>query len=151
MNFTATVLATAAVALILIAKLQSAPEPGADFGDTFAVSSAPTIDQTTVGSIRETTGTPSAVRLIDLRSGASCKVAAPKPDTGALEPAPLGPECAASPDLARVSQWRSSGDGTLVMADATGRTIMRFMPGDGVLFESVYPRDAMVTIVPARG
>ena len=151
MNFTATVLGTAAAALPLIAKLQAAPEPGIDLGNTLAGTNVLPLDQTVVGSVKPAAGEPSAVRLIDLRSGASCKVAGREPTAQAFEPAPLGPDCASSPDLSRVSQWRATGDGMLVMADTHGETVLRFMPGDGVLFESVYPRDALVTIVPARG
>ncbi|TFF22910.1 hypothetical protein E3C22_10670 [Jiella endophytica] len=150
MNFTATVLGTAAAALLVIAKLQAAPEPGRDLGNSFAGTNVVSLDRTTTGSIRETGATPAAVRLIDLRSGASCKVAGSQPAPGGFEPVPLGTDCAASPELSKVSQWRATGDGTLEMADAKGRTVMRFMPGDGVLYESVYPRDALVTIVPAR-
>ena len=60
------------------------------------------------------------------------------------------PNCNSS-KLSRVSQWRADSDGTLEMADHEGQTVMRFMPGDGVLYESVYPADSLVTIVPARG
>ncbi|MBP0615858.1 hypothetical protein [Jiella mangrovi] len=145
MNFTATVLATATAALLVIAKLQSAPEPGADLDNVVS------LDQQTVGSIRPADTANGAVRVIDLRSGSSCKVTAGRPSAGAFKPAPLGRDCATSPDLSRVAQWRSTGDGSLVMADAHGRTVMRFMPGDGVLYESVYPSDALITIVPAKG
>ena len=50
-----------------------------------------------------------------------------------------------------MTKWRAVDDGSLEMADAQGRTVLRFIPGDGVLYESVYPANAMVTIVPARG
>jgi len=63
---------------------------------------------------------------------------------------PMGPDCAASPELARVAYWKTTDDGTLIMADSGGATVLQFIPGDGVLFESVYPSNALITIVPAR-
>ncbi|MBO0906376.1 hypothetical protein [Jiella sonneratiae] len=150
MNFTATVLGTAVAALMIIAKLQAAPEPGANLGNVLGGTKVASLDPSVVGSIRAEDDRSAAMRLIDLRSGTSCKVAGVRPSTGGFEPAPIGPDCATSPELARVSQWRAGKDGTLVLADVHGRTVMRFMPGDGVLYESVYPADAIVTIVPAR-
>lgn len=92
-----------------------------------------------------------AIRLIDLRNGSTCRIAAPAASDTAFRRMPVGPDCASSPDLARVALWRQTSDGALVMADARGHTVLEFQPGDGVLFESVYPADALITIVPARG
>ncbi|NDW04910.1 hypothetical protein [Jiella pacifica] len=150
MNFTATVLGTGVAALVLVAKLQAAPEPGASLGAPLLGPGVVTVDPTIVGSVRPSDAKPSAMRLIDLRSGESCKILGGQPSSGAFEPAPLLPDCSSS-QISRVSQWRAESDGTLEMADTHGETVMRFMPGDGVLYESVYPSDALVTIVPARG
>ncbi len=89
------------------------------------------------------------VRLIDLRNGASCKVNAAI-DIDGPHRMPMGPACAKSPDLARVAYWETKHDGTLVMTDHQGETVLEFMPGDGVLYESVYPNNALITIVAAR-
>ncbi|MBO0661592.1 hypothetical protein LQ948_03305 [Jiella sp. MQZ9-1] len=151
MNFTATVLGTAAAALLLIAQLQAAPEHSLELGDANAGVTVTNLNAEHVGAIQPRAGHANAVRLIDLRSGASCKVAGKAPKGQGFAPAPMGPDCANSPALAKVSQWRANHDGTLDMADASGRTVLRFMPGDGVLYESVYPQNEFVTIVPARG
>lgn len=150
MNFTATVLGTGFAALVVVAQLQAAPEPGASLGTPLLGSGLVTVDPTVVGSVQVGNTKPSAMRLIDLRSGESCKILGSQPDSDTFEPAPLLPDCNSS-ELSRVSQWRAESDGTLEMADTHGETVMRFMPGDGVLYESVYPSDALVTIVPARG
>lgn len=144
MNFTAAVLGTAFAALMLTAKLQAAPEVGSELPVTTLPAEAKAVAPASAS-------TPAAMRLIDLRSGASCKIASAEPTKGALAPVPTSPECAQSAELRRISQWRSTQDGMLVMADDTGRTVLRFIPGDGVLFESVYPTNSVVTIVPARG
>ena len=150
MNFTATVLGTGVAALVLVVKLQAAPEPGASLGAPLLGQGLVTVDPTMVGSVQTSDARPAAMRLIDLRSGESCKILGSQPKSDTFEPAPLLPDCNSS-KLSRVSQWRADNDGTLEMADTHGETVMRFMPGDGVLFESVYPSDALVTIVPARG
>ncbi|MCP3056464.1 hypothetical protein [Aurantimonas marianensis] len=147
MNFAVTAFGAGIAASVFVAGLQGAPvtatEPVA--GVTTLAATAP------VSSAVSDTPRLNAVRVIDLRSGATCKIAArPNLEAGFAD-APVGPDCAGSPTLQSVSQWRSSRDGTLEMADSEGRTLMRFMPGDGVLFESIYPSDALVTIVPARG
>ncbi|MBB3935664.1 hypothetical protein [Aureimonas phyllosphaerae] len=91
-----------------------------------------------------------AVRLIDLRNGATCKIAGPADAAAGFRRAPIGPDCAASPELARVAYWKTTGDGSLIMADGGGETVLEFIPGDGVLYESIYPSNALITIVPAR-
>ena len=102
-------------------------------------------------SIPTETAAPQAetVRLIDLRNGATCKVNASMDEDGPQR-LPIGPACAKSPDLARVAYWETKDDGSLVMTDHQGETVLEFMPGDGVLFESVYPNNALITIVAAR-
>lgn len=93
---------------------------------------------------------PDTVRLIDLRNGASCKIAGPADAAEGVARMPIGPACAKSPELSRVAYWQAKADGSLVMTDREGETVLEFMPGDGVLYESVYPDNALVTIVPAR-
>jgi hypothetical protein len=92
----------------------------------------------------------SALRFIDLRNGTTCKVAAPAHANGDWGRIPMGPGCLASADLAKASWWRKGVNGTLVMADEQGRTVLEFSPGDGVLYESVYPASALITVVPAK-
>ena len=150
MNFVATVLGTAVTATVIVSHMQGAPAYTLDhFGRSDMVDGM--ITGSTVPAAMPATTPPPAVRLIDLRSGASCRAANPSHLGPAFSPAPLGPSCAGSPDLRNVSQWRATKDGTLEMADSDGRTVIRFMPGDGVLYESIYPKSALVTIVPARG
>ncbi|BDA86064.1 hypothetical protein Sa4125_36060 [Aureimonas sp. SA4125] len=93
---------------------------------------------------------PGAMRLIDLKTGATCKVAKPDPDARDFHPVPFGPDCIRSPGLSRVSLWRSTDEGALIMADSGGGTILEFAPGDGVLYESIYPANQLITIVPAK-
>ena len=92
-----------------------------------------------------------ALRFIDLRDGASCKVPEPTGVDGSWQRIAMGPECASSSDLSKAAYWRVGADGTLLMADDTGRTVLEFLPGDGVLYESVYPNTALITVVPAKG
>ncbi|MCB8837065.1 hypothetical protein [Aurantimonas sp. VKM B-3413] len=150
MNFSAIVLGSGLAAVMLVAHLHGEPLPA---GDTRASSSM--IDPMIVGSNKPAqaaapSGPAKAIRLIDLRSGATCKMANPDNLGDNYRPAPIGPDCAGSPELKSVVQWRSTSDGSLEMADVTGRTVLRFMPGDGVLYESVYPAQTLITIVPAR-
>ncbi|WP_182085009.1 hypothetical protein [Aureimonas sp. ME7] len=103
------------------------------------------------GSVAPASHEPlAAVRLIDLRSGATCKLAGPAEADEGFRRIPVGPACASSPDLARVAYWKTMQDGSLIMADGGGETVLEFIPGDGVLYESVYPSNALITIVPAR-
>lgn len=147
MNFAATAFAAGIAASVLVAALQGAPVMA-----TGSVPGVTTIAPRATPPVAPAdTQRPNAVRLIDLRSGATCKIAASPNLEASFTKAPIGPDCAGSSPLQNVAQWRSSSDGLLEMADAEGRTLMRFMPGDGVLFESIYPSDALVTIVPARG
>ncbi|MEX6505273.1 hypothetical protein [Jiella sp. M17.18] len=151
MNFSAIVLGSGLAAVMLVSHLHGEPMP---IGDTRAAQSM--VDPMIVGS---TVPTPSpvsakpaaAIRLIDLRSGVTCKVASPAGLGDSFKPAPIGPDCAASPDMKDVAQWRSTKDGSLEMADAKGKTVLKFMPGDGVLYESIFPSQSLITIVPARG
>lgn len=99
----------------------------------------------------EGTKASGAVRLIDLKAGTTCKVARPSPETETFSAVRFAPDCTKSPGLARIAYWRSTADGSLILADNGGGTVLRFAPGDGVLYESVYPRNALITIVPARG
>ncbi|KQT66180.1 MULTISPECIES: hypothetical protein [unclassified Aureimonas] len=110
------------------------------------------LDAVETGSIGSATGTrPDGLRLIDLRSGTTCKADGAGSAGATFTDVPLGRDCKTSPSLSRIAQWRSGADGTLVMADRDGATILEFAPGDGVLYESVYPNDELITIVPARG
>lgn len=94
---------------------------------------------------------PDAMRLIDLRSGATCKLARPNTEARVFEPVPFGPDCMSSPSLARIAYWRSTEEGSLIMADRSGIRVLEFSPGDGVLYESVFPETELITIVPAKG
>ena len=162
MNFAAIAIGAGIAGALLVAYLQGPPLPV-----TAALTNTTVIDPTTTAAIapvrvpaititaNEAEPTddvePEAFRLIDLRSGATCKIANPGPLSASFAPAPIGPDCAGSAELSQVAKWRTDSDGSLEMANADGRTVLRFMPGDGVLYESIYPANAMVTIVPARG
>ena len=156
MNFAAIAIGAGIAGALLVAYLQGPPLPV-----TAQLQNTTVIDPTVTASIKPAAGVgaaataagtlPDAMRLIDLRSGATCKVANPGELGPGFTPAPLGPDCAGSPELSQVSQWRTDANGSLEMADAEGHPILRFVPGDGVLYESIYPATAMVTIVPAKG
>ena len=148
LNFAATVAGAGLAAIVLVANLQGAPLPkdettraGATLLDPMTITSIPAAPEQ-----RPT----EAIRLIDLRSGATCRMPYPHRLSESFSFAPVGPDCQGSPDLARVTKWRRTAEGYLEMADAGERPVLRFMPGDGVLYESVYPAQAIVTIVPAK-
>ncbi len=106
----------------------------------------------TTGAIapRPAADSAGAMRLIDLKTGATCKVSKPDPAARDFHPVPFGPDCIRSPGLSKVALWRSTDDGALIMADSGGGTVLEFAPGDGVLYESVYPTNQLITIVPAK-
>jgi len=146
MNFAAVALGVGLVGALFSASLQGSETASAE---SLVASMSPSDDVT--GSIGPSPKAPTAaVRLIDLRNGASCKLAGPTGVDDELRRMPIGPACAASPDLSRVAYWRTTADGSLIMADNSGATVLEFIPGDGVLYESVYPSNALITIVPAR-
>ena len=162
MNFVAIAIGAGIAGALLVAYVQGPPLPVTaaltnttviDPTTTAAVAPAraPSVSALTNGAAQTNALRPDAFRLIDLRSGATCKIANPGTLAGSFAPAPIGPDCAGSRELSQVTKWRADSDGSLEMADAEGRTVLRFMPGDGVLYESIYPANAMVTIVPARG
>lgn len=110
------------------------------------------LDAIETGSLAfETAASSNAIRLIDLTSGTSCKADTATPTGDTFSDVPFGRDCKNSPSLARISQWRSTETGSLIMADGDGATVLEFAPGDGVLYESVYPADQLITIVPVRG
>ncbi len=149
MRFAAITLGVGLAGLTLAANLQ--PELSVS-GDGLPADVVVVVDPTVTGAVAPAPSAvePDAVRLIDLRSGASCKTETP-PETHELRAAPLGPDCAGSPSLSRIVYWRATPGGSLIMADNSGRRVLEFAPGDGVLFESVYPASELITIVPARG
>lgn len=94
---------------------------------------------------------PAAIRLIDLKSGATCKMGRPAAGGGGrFAPVPFGPDCARLPGLARAAYWRLDADGGLIVADAGGDTVLTFAPREDILYESVYPATELITIVPAK-
>ncbi|MFD2236429.1 hypothetical protein [Aureimonas populi] len=145
MNFAAMVLSVGVAGAILAYNMQG---PAIAANETLVAAMRPSVEIT--GSIGATAAPANAIRLIDLRSGATCKMA--RPETGeSFTRVPLGPECAKAPQLAGVAYWRTTQEGSLIMADRGGQTVLEFVPGDGVLYESVFPSNELITIVPARG
>lgn len=162
MNFAAIAIGAGIAGALLVAYVQGPPLPvTADLTNTIVIdptttaaiepAGAASVSALSISAAPRNAGRPDAFRLIDLRSGATCRVANPGALGATFAPAPIGPDCDGSQELSQVTKWRSDSDGSLEMADADGRTVLRFMPGDGVLYESIYPANAMVTIVPARG
>ncbi|WP_062207719.1 hypothetical protein [Aureimonas sp. AU12] len=146
MRFAAVALGVGFVGMILATNLQG---PSAASAESLVSAMRPSME--TTGTVHVASMAPTAaVRLIDLRNGATCKMAGPAEAESGFRRMPIGPDCAASPDLARVAYWKTTPDGSLIMADSGGETVLQFIPGDGVLFESVYPANALITIVPAR-
>ena len=147
MRFAAVALGVGFVGTILASNIQG---PNAASAESLVSAMRPSAEIT--GSIAPAgaKAPTAAVRLIDLRNGATCKMAGPAEAAAGFRRMPMGPDCAASPELARVAYWKTTDDGTLIMADSGGATVLQFIPGDGVLFESVYPSNALITIVPAR-
>jgi hypothetical protein len=149
MRFATIAMAVGLVGAFLASSLQGTAKLATDDLAT----SARLVDGTiTTGAIaaRDAVEAPGAMRLIDLRTGATCKVSKPDPAARIFHPVPFGPDCTRSPGLSRVSLWRSTDDGALIMADSGGGTVIEFAPGDGVLYESVYPENQLITIVPAK-
>ena len=149
MRFAAIAMAVGIGGIMLASNLQGAVMiPGAGLSATVLSDQ----DADVTGSIapRVDGGAPEAVRLIDLRTGATCKVAKPDPDARTFQAVPFGPDCARSPRLSRITYWRSTVEGSLIMADSGGSTVLEFAPGDGVLYESIYPENELITIVPAK-
>lgn len=155
MRFAAIALATGLAGAALAANLQGSLSSSVAEAAPLVASAevAPHgIDEIETGSIRTVTGnTLESIRLIDLRSGTSCKTDRAASAGATFTDVPLGRDCKRSPSLARIAQWRSTDDGSLIMADRDGATILEFAPGDGVLYESVYPSDQLITIVPVKG
>lgn len=155
MRFAAIALATGLVGTFLAANLQGTLSSSvAEAASLTKANSAETagLDTVETGSIAasSTPAASDAIRLIDLRSGTTCKSEGSTPALSFTN-APLGRDCKSSPSLSRIAQWRSTADGSLIMADSEGAIVLEFAPGDGVLYESVYPADQLITIVPARG
>lgn len=147
MNFAAMVLSAGVAGALLAYNLQG---PAIAAGDSLTAAMRPSVEIT--GSVQPDlrTAPTSAMRMIDLRSGKVCKLARPDTSDTHLKRLPIGPDCA-SPYLERVAYWRSTEDGALIMADRRGETVLEFAPADGALYESVFPANEIITIVPARG
>ncbi|RFC62822.1 hypothetical protein DYI37_12715 [Fulvimarina endophytica] len=148
-NFVATAACAGLAAVVLVANLQGAPVSAETTRADVTV-----IDPKTTASLAvpgAQAAPAKALRMIDLRSGATCRIAAPAKTSQDLTRAPVGPECQGSPALSRVAKWRHTPDGSLEMLDEEDETVLLFMPGDGVLYESIYPSEALVTIVSANG
>ncbi|WP_185983660.1 hypothetical protein [Aureimonas mangrovi] len=146
MNFAAMVLSIGVAGAVLAYNMQGTAVAA---NDTLVSAMQPSPEIT--GTISAATAAPTAaVRLIDLRSGATCKMMRPDTSSTALKLALIGPDCASAPHLAEVAFWRTTESGSLIMTDRAGETVLEFAPGDGVLYESVYPSNEIMTIVPAR-
>ena len=147
MRFAAIAMAVGVAGLFLASNLQGAAMSGSVRPATLLSE-----EELVTGSIapRARQEAPEAVRLIDLRTGATCKVAKPDPAARTFQLVPLGPDCARSPGMSRVAYWRSTEEGSLIMADSGGGTVLEFAPGDGVLYESIFPENELITIVPAK-
>jgi hypothetical protein len=50
------------------------------------------------------------------------------------------------PPLANAKTWHSNEDGTIDLADNSGRTIVEFSPGDGLAYISVEPRSVILSM-----
>jgi hypothetical protein len=150
MRFAAIALATGFVGTLFAANVQgNAWTEGAEAAG-LSVLGTEKLDPAYTGSIAGSSKRAEALRLIDLRTGKVCKTEASEPATQAFTDAPIGEDCKRSLSYSRVAYWREASDGTLILADRGGGTVLAFAPGDGVLYESVYPTDALITIVPAR-
>ncbi|SDO76439.1 hypothetical protein SAMN05428967_0009 [Phyllobacterium sp. YR620] len=50
------------------------------------------------------------------------------------------------PPLAQARSWHNNEDGTIDLADDTGRTIVAFSPGDGLAYISIEPRSVVLSM-----
>lgn len=147
MRFAAMVLAVGLAGTALASNL---PSPSIASAESLVASLTP-LDEAKGPMTMHAKAPTRTVRMIDLRNGSSCKISSPAGSDQGFQPMPIGPDCAnASPELARAAFWRTEADGSLVIADRGGQTVLEFMPGDGVLYESIYPSNTLITIVPAR-
>lgn len=53
------------------------------------------------------------------------------------------------PALASATVWRQSEDGSVILVDAGGRSVVEFSEADGEGFESVVPAAPFLTLIPA--
>ncbi|SJZ79476.1 hypothetical protein [Consotaella salsifontis] len=152
MRFAAIALTIGVAGVMLASRVQGvAIVPGAGLPATVIADAEVQPSHEITGSIQsDTREGPKAARLIDLRSGATCKVANPQVADHNFSRVPIVSHCSASPELSKIAYWRSTPSGVLIMADSGGETVLEFAPGDGVLYESIYPSNALITIVPAR-
>lgn len=61
-----------------------------------------------------------------------------------------GADCdAVWPGLSKARTWTNNGDGTAVVADARGESILTVVDGDGFAYEAVEPADALITMMSA--
>ena len=148
MNFAAMVLSIGVAGAILAYNLQG---PAVAANESLVAAMRPSLEITGSLPFATASAPTAAMRLIDLRSGTTCKMARPDPSDTNLRRATIGPDCAGSPHLADIAFWRSTEDGALIMTDSAGTKVLEFAPGDGALYESVYPANEIITIVPARG
>lgn len=148
MRFAAIAIVVGLAGTVLASTLQGAVMVS---GDGLPATVLSVEDITASVSPRADEAAPEAMRLIDLRSGATCKIAKPDLDARTFQAVPFGPDCTRSPGLSRIAYWRSTPEGSLIMADRGGGTVLEFVPGDGVLYESIFPRNELITIVPAKG
>ena len=147
MRFVVTATAVGLVGLLLAVSVGATGTPAEP-----SLSAALTPDPATTGTVLPAPGraAPGAIRLIDLKSGATCKMSRPAGSGQDFAPVPLGPECAKLPGLARAAYWRLDADGGLIVADAGGDTVLTFAPRADIFFFSVLPATELITIVPAK-
>jgi len=53
------------------------------------------------------------------------------------------------PGLSRVTVMKEDEDGTFVLQGRLGRPVLKLAAGDGVAFEAIAPRRALITLSPA--
>jgi hypothetical protein len=128
---TASLLGVGVLAAVL--PREPGPQAGIDMVTTGSiVSFGPGFDRYEVRAAGEPTG---------------CVIGRGKAGAADLHEAKVGPGCAAlNPALARAREWRDGPDGSMALADGDGAAVMAFSAGDGIDYESYWPKAPLLSL-----
>lgn len=112
----------------------------------FGYMGSPGSDAVTPASAGEATRQPLRYVISNAVRGASCEMARRAADGPGIR-LQADPACdAVWPGLGNVVALARTGHGTLAMEDGSGKPVLLLAAGDGVAYEAVEPKSAMITV-----
>jgi hypothetical protein len=115
-------------------------------------SAPPDIDPVVSGSIEKlgSAADGTAFSVSNIETSTTCRVSRGERLTNRSMQMTVSADCEPVwSGLSRASTWTQTGDGTVVVADASGNAILTLAESDGLAYEALDPPNAMITMKAA--